>query len=59
MNEGIAPRKPGEKIFVLDVVDRNMEMLESTCKWIVCFKLPFKNRDNVCYGTILKRFWPP
>jgi hypothetical protein len=41
MDEGIAPREPNKEILILDVVDRNMQMLEATSEWIVLLELPF------------------
>jgi hypothetical protein len=43
MNPGIAPREPGQKILIFNIIYRDVEMFETPGKWIIRFKLPFEH----------------
>lgn len=47
MNEGIAPREPDEQILILNIIHWNMQMLETSSKWVILFELPFQYRYDV------------
>ena len=55
LDEGIALRKPLEKIFILDIVHWNVQMLIATYEWSVILEFPVQHRDNVCDVAVFQR----
>ena len=41
--EVIAPRKPLQQIFILNIIDRDMKMLIAAYEWSIVFELPIED----------------
>jgi len=58
VNEGIAPREPCEKVFVVDVIDRNVEVLITTDERCIVVEPPIKHRHNMRDIAVLESLGP-
>ena len=39
----IAPRKPLQQIFILNIIDRDMKMLIAAYEWSIVFEFPIED----------------
>lgn len=59
VDESVALGEPFEEIFILDIVNRNMEVVITAHDWSIVLELPVENRDDVRDIAIFQRLRTP
>lgn len=59
MDKGIAAREVLEDVGVIDIIQRDLEMLKSSNEWRILCKLPVDRRNDMCDVCCLKLFVAP